>query len=92
MRFPAGPLPSFMGLTIVAGVLFGAAWGTGSYVSIGGALSTAVGYYFAKWIGRSAVQKMVAKNDALSEWERELMITPGVPYCRCGCSICRGIS
>src|SRR5512143_3646187 len=46
-------LPS-MGLTIVAGVLFGALWGT-VYVSVGGALSTAVGYYFARWIGRGAV-------------------------------------
>ena len=62
-------LPS-MGLTIVAGVLFGAVWGT-VYVSIGGALSTAVGYYFAKWIGRGVVQKMVAKNEMLTEWEKK---------------------
>ena len=63
-------LPS-MGLTIVAGVLFGAVWGT-VYVSIGGALSTAVGYHFAKWIGRGTVQKMVEKHDMLSEWEKKV--------------------
>jgi uncharacterized membrane protein YdjX (TVP38/TMEM64 family) len=62
-------LPS-MGLTIVAGVLFGAAWGT-VYVSIGGALSTVVGYHFAKWIGRRTVQKIVEKNDMLLEWEKK---------------------
>lgn len=62
-------LPS-LGLTIVAGVLFGALWGT-VYVSVGGALSTAVGYYFARWIGRGAVQKMVAKNATLAEWEKK---------------------
>ncbi|MGO9614612.1 MAG: TVP38/TMEM64 family protein [Dissulfurispiraceae bacterium] len=63
-------LPS-MGLTIVAGVLFGAVWGT-VYVAIGGALSTAVGYYFAKWIGRGAVQKLVAKNDMLVKWGKDV--------------------
>ncbi len=62
-------LPS-LGLTIVAGVLFGALWGT-VYVAIGGALSTAVGYYFAKWIGRDAVRKLVSGNAVLTEWERK---------------------
>ncbi len=62
-------LPS-MGLTIVAGVLFGAVWGT-VYVAIGGAFSTAVGYYFAKWLGRDAAQRLVAKNSLLREWERK---------------------
>ncbi|HMK59984.1 MAG TPA: TVP38/TMEM64 family protein [Dissulfurispiraceae bacterium] len=62
-------LPS-MGLTIVAGVLFGAAWGT-IYVAIGGALSTAVGYYFAKWMGRGAVQAMVVGNATLSKFEKK---------------------
>ena len=62
-------LPS-MGLTIVAGVLFGAVWGT-VYVSVGGALSTAVGYFFARWIGRDAVRSLVAKNRMLAEWEKK---------------------
>ena len=62
-------LPS-MGLTIVAGVLFGAIWGT-VYVAIGGAISTAVGYYFAGWLGRGAVQKLVARNSMIAEFERK---------------------
>ncbi|MBV6467701.1 MAG: hypothetical protein DCC43_10750 [Candidatus Brocadia sp.] len=53
-------LPS-MGLTIVAGVLFGTVWGT-VYVVIGGALSTLVGFYFARWLGRDVVKLLVAKN------------------------------
>jgi uncharacterized membrane protein YdjX (TVP38/TMEM64 family) len=65
-------LPS-MGLTVVAGVLFGAVWGT-VYVSIGGAMSTVVGYYFAKWIGRDAVSKLVAGNDMLAEWEKKAQL------------------
>ncbi|HMK56893.1 MAG TPA: VTT domain-containing protein [Dissulfurispiraceae bacterium] len=60
-------LPS-MGLTIVAGLLFGAAWGT-VYVAIGGAISTAVGYYFARWMGRDAMQAMVAGNAVLARVE-----------------------
>ncbi len=60
-------LPS-MGLTIAAGVLFGAIWGT-VYVAIGGALSTAVGYYFAKWLGRDAAKKMIERHQRLREWE-----------------------
>ncbi len=49
-------MPS-MGLTIVAGVLFGAVWGT-VYVAIGGAFSSIVGFYFARWLGRDAAKKM----------------------------------
>jgi uncharacterized membrane protein YdjX (TVP38/TMEM64 family) len=62
-------LPS-MGLTIIAGILFGAVWGT-VYVALGGVISTAVGYYFARWIGRDAVRKLVAGNAALMEWEKK---------------------
>ncbi|HTZ16966.1 MAG TPA: TVP38/TMEM64 family protein [Dissulfurispiraceae bacterium] len=62
-------LPS-MGLTIVAGVLFGTLWGT-IYVAIGGVFSTAVGYYFARWMGRGVVQRLVAGNAMLSELEKE---------------------
>lgn len=65
-------LPS-MGLTIVAGVLFGAAWGT-VYVSVGGALSTVIGYFFAKWMGRAAVirvTQMSKRVNQLDQWARE---------------------
>ncbi|MEN8264862.1 MAG: TVP38/TMEM64 family protein [Nitrospirota bacterium] len=64
-------LPS-MGLTIVAGVLFGAVWGT-AYVAIGGAFSTIVGYYFAKWMGRDALRKMLQSSKRLGqldEWSQ----------------------
>ncbi len=60
-------LPS-MGLTIVAGVLFGTVWGT-AYVVIGGTLSTLVGFYFARWIGRDTAKKLVEKNSFLKKME-----------------------
>ena len=56
-------LPS-MGLTIVAGVLFGTVWGT-AYVVIGGAFSTLVGFYFAKWLGGDAVKSLVEKEQTI---------------------------
>ncbi len=56
-------LPS-MGLTIVAGVLFGAVWGT-VYVVIGGALSTLVGFYFARWLGRNVIKRLMNKNSII---------------------------
>ncbi|OQZ02487.1 MAG: hypothetical protein B6D35_01135 [Candidatus Brocadia sp. UTAMX2] len=56
-------LPS-MGLTIVAGVLFGTVWGT-VYVVIGGALSTLVGFYFARWLGRDVVKRLVNKSSII---------------------------
>lgn len=65
-------LPS-MGLTIIAGVLFGAVWGT-VYVAVGGALSTASGYYFARWLGRGAVLRMAqlsTRVNRLDEWAKE---------------------
>ena len=46
-----------MGLSIVAGVLFGPVWGT-VYVVIGGAFSTCVGFYFARWAGKDTVQRL----------------------------------
>ncbi|MBI5409536.1 MAG: TVP38/TMEM64 family protein [Nitrospirae bacterium] len=61
-------LPS-MGLTIAAGMLFGTLYGT-IYVVIGGALSTIVGFYFARWIGRDMVKKLVCKSNLLGELER----------------------
>jgi uncharacterized membrane protein YdjX (TVP38/TMEM64 family) len=65
-------LPS-MGLTIVAGTLFGAWWGT-IYVAIGGALSTLVGFYFARWLGRDWVQTLIRSNQPmrhLDAWFRQ---------------------
>lgn len=62
-------LPS-MGLTIVAGVLFGTVWGT-LYVVIGGAFSTLVGFYFARWIGRDTVEKLVKRNVLIKQIEEQ---------------------
>ncbi len=65
-------LPS-MGLTIVAGILFGALWGT-LYVSIGGAFSAITGYYFARWLGRDLVERLSIAHDRigrLDRWARE---------------------
>jgi uncharacterized membrane protein YdjX (TVP38/TMEM64 family) len=65
-------LPS-MGLTIVAGVLFGAAWGT-VYVAIGGAFSTIVGYFFARWLGRDIMKKMTQLSNSVSrldQWAKQ---------------------
>lgn len=62
-------LPS-MGLTIVAGVLFGAFWGT-VYVAIGGAFSTITGFYFAKWLGRGTAKKLIARNNMLGKFEKK---------------------
>src|SRR3972149_1267675 len=61
-------LPS-MGLTVVAGMLFGTAWGT-LYVVIGGAFSTLVGFYFARWLGRGVVEKLIEKNKLLKGIEK----------------------
>lgn len=62
-------LPS-MGLTIVAGILFGKYWGT-AYVVLGGALSTVVGYYFAQWFGRNTAKKLIKKNSYLLLLEKK---------------------
>ncbi|HBD08531.1 MAG TPA: hypothetical protein DCZ69_09735 [Syntrophobacteraceae bacterium] len=56
-------LPS-MGLTIVAGTLFGALWGT-VYVAIGGALSTVVGFFFARWFGRDLVRTLFGTSKTM---------------------------
>jgi len=65
-------LPS-IGLTIVAGVLFGAIWGT-VYVSIGGAFSTIVGFYFARWLGRDEVKRFAGISKSIGkmdEWAKK---------------------
>lgn len=62
-----------MGLTIVAGVLFGAFWGT-IYVVIGGIFSTAVGFYFARWFGRGIIKDIVClerKMGQIDDWAQE---------------------
>jgi uncharacterized membrane protein YdjX (TVP38/TMEM64 family) len=62
-----------MGLTIVAGALFGTVLGT-IYVVIGGALSTLVGFYFARWVGQNAVEWLVQRNRRIrqiEEWSKE---------------------
>jgi len=56
-------LPS-MGLTIVAGALFGAVWGT-LYVAMGGALSTVVGFFFARWFGRDLIRRLFGTNQTM---------------------------
>jgi uncharacterized membrane protein YdjX (TVP38/TMEM64 family) len=61
-------LPS-LGLTIVAGVLFGSLWGT-VYLILGGALSTVVGFYFAKWLGTDLVAALVRKSPLLRGIEK----------------------
>jgi uncharacterized membrane protein YdjX (TVP38/TMEM64 family) len=58
------------GLTIVAGVLFGKVWGT-VYVVIGGAFSTIVGFYFARWIGRNAIGELVKRNTLIKQIEEQ---------------------
>lgn len=75
-------LPS-MGLTIVAGVLFGTVLGT-VYVVIGGAISTLVGFYFARWLGRDLVKRLVNKNSIARVLDEKSMIygKNGVLYMR----------
>lgn len=67
-------LPS-LGLTIVAGALFGTFWGT-VYVVAGGALSTAVGYYFARWIGRDAVQGVIRRSPFFRNIDEKGRVAP----------------
>jgi len=70
-----------MGLSIVAGAIFGPVWGT-VYVVIGGAFSTCVGFYFARWIGKSAVQRFCGSlksaqklDDWLSLYSRDAVLS-----------------
>lgn len=61
-------LPS-MGLTIVAGTLFGVLWGT-VYVAVGGAFSTAVGFYFARWLGREWMERLTETSQVIRNLDR----------------------
>jgi uncharacterized membrane protein YdjX (TVP38/TMEM64 family) len=54
-----------MGLTVAAGLLFGWLWGS-VYVAVGGAFSTIVGFYFARWLGRDIAKKLISRNVLLS--------------------------
>lgn len=56
-------LPS-LGLTVIAGTMFGPLYGT-IYVAIGGAGSAAVAFYFARIFGRGAVEKIITKKKTL---------------------------
>lgn len=47
-----------MGLTIIAGSLFGPLYGA-LYVVLGGAGSTIVGFYLARWCGRKGVERFL---------------------------------
>ncbi len=56
-------LPS-LGLTIVAGTLFGPFWGT-VYVAIGGAGSTVIGFYGTRLFGRERVKGLISEKSRL---------------------------
>ncbi|MBI5970696.1 MAG: TVP38/TMEM64 family protein [Deltaproteobacteria bacterium] len=56
-------LPS-MGLTIVAGTLFGPFWGT-VYVAIGGAGSTVIGFYGTRLFGRERMKRILSERTRL---------------------------
>lgn len=60
-------LPS-MGLTVVAGALFGPVYGT-IYVALGGAGSTVVGFYFARGLGRRSIEKFISNRKRLFEMD-----------------------
>lgn len=67
-------LPS-LGLTVIAGTVFGPFYGT-IYVAIGGAGSTAVAFYFARFFGRGSVEKLISGRKTLVEID-EKMATDG---------------
>lgn len=56
-------LPS-LGLTVVAGTLFGPFYGT-LYVVIGGAGSTVVGFYMSRWLAGERLRKFLASRKYL---------------------------
>lgn len=56
-------LPS-LGLTIVAGTLFGPVYGT-IYVVIGGAGSTVVGFYTSRWLAGESLRRFLASRKFL---------------------------
>lgn len=56
-------LPS-LGLTIVAGTLFGP-WYGAIYVAIGGAGSTVVGFYMTRWFGRKWIEQFLKGRERM---------------------------
>jgi uncharacterized membrane protein YdjX (TVP38/TMEM64 family) len=63
-------LPS-MGLTIVAGLLFGPYYGA-LYVTIGGVASSAIGFYVARRLGRHRVEKFIKGKHLLATADEKL--------------------
>ena len=63
-------LPS-MGLTIVAGVLFGPIYGT-IYVAVGGAGSTAVGFYMTRWFGRKWIEQFIKGREKMLKMDEKM--------------------
>lgn len=65
-------IPS-LGLTIIAGILFGPLWGT-VYAIIGGTGSTLTGFYFARWLGKDFFERFTQNKKIFSlieEWMRD---------------------
>lgn len=53
-----------LGLSVVAGTMFGPLYGT-IYVALGGAGSAAVAFYFARHFGRGTVEKLISTKKKL---------------------------
>ncbi|MFQ5901089.1 MAG: TVP38/TMEM64 family protein [Thermodesulfobacteriota bacterium] len=63
-------IPS-MGLTVVAGLLFGPFYGT-IYVAIGGAGSSAVAFYLARKLGRQSIERFIKNRKRLLEIDEKM--------------------
>src|SRR3989304_4419718 len=63
-------LPS-MGLTIIAGTLIGPLHGT-FYVAIGGAGSTAVGFYMTRLLGRQSVERLLNRSERMLKIDKKM--------------------
>tara|TARA_B100000315_G_scaffold211919_1_gene208999 strand:- start:159 stop:809 length:651 start_codon:yes stop_codon:yes gene_type:complete len=63
-------IPS-MGLTVVAGLLFGPLYGT-IYVAIGGGGSTVVAFYLARKLGRKHLEKFIRTKKRLLEIDEKM--------------------
>lgn len=53
-------------ITIVAGILFGAFWGT-VYVVIGSTIGVSLAFLIGRYVGREFVRKMADKNERMSK-------------------------
>ncbi len=63
-------LPS-MGLTIIAGTLFGPIYGT-LYVVIGGAGSTVIGFYMTRMFGRKTIERLFKNWQGMLEMNEKM--------------------